>query len=81
MAIGVENNALLLFCVDRRLLIDTGEADRDDYTSLLADTLQKLQVKISQIVITHWHHDHLGGLPNVLKRVCQGTVSPGQPGL
>ena len=54
-----------------RLLIDAGEANREDYTSLLADTLQNAQAKISQIVITHWHHDHLGGLPGVLDRVCK----------
>ncbi len=55
-----------------RLLIDTGEADREDYTSLLMETLHNLQAEISQIVITHWHHDHLGGLPGVLSQVCKG---------
>lgn len=53
-----------------RLLIDAGEANKEEYTSLLASVLQKLQARVSHIVITHWHHDHLGGLPNVLATVC-----------
>ena len=59
-------------CVCSRLLLDTGEADRQDYCSLLATTLHKLQARISKIVISHWHHDHLGGLTSVLQTVCRG---------
>lgn len=55
-----------------RLLIDAGEANKEEYTSLLAGVLQKLQARVSHIVITHWHHDHLGGLPDVLGIVCSG---------
>lgn len=59
----------------RRLLLDAGESNNREYTTLLAETLSGMQVRISQIVITHWHHDHLGGLPDVLREVCQGACT------
>lgn len=65
-------NTYLVGTGDQRLLIDTGEANKAEYTSLLGTTLHKLQARVSQIVLTHWHHDHLGGLPDVLNKVCAG---------
>ena len=50
----------------RRILIDTGEANKPEYVSLLRETLDKLKAQISKIIITHWHHDHVGGLEGVL---------------
>ena len=71
----ISNLVLLLivpFVLCSRLLLDTGEADKEDYCKLLASTLDQLQARISKIIISHWHHDHLGGLPAVLRSVCQG---------
>ena len=56
--------SLLNWC--RRVLIDTGEADRPDYLELLHSTLQQAKATICEILITHWHLDHTGGLPGVL---------------
>lgn len=61
------------YCICRRILIDTGEADRRDYCVLLSETLERLGARISKVVITHWHHDHLGGLEGVIQHVCKGT--------
>lgn len=53
---------------ESRLLIDTGEGD-EDYLPNLMEGLKTCGAKrISDIVVTHWHYDHLGGVPSVVKR-------------
>ncbi|KAJ7641064.1 beta-lactamase-like protein [Roridomyces roridus] len=53
-------------------LIDTGEG-KPGYTALLESALRETwstsnvgELDISDIVISHWHGDHVGGLPSVL---------------
>ncbi|KAF7307611.1 Metallo-beta-lactamase domain-containing protein [Mycena indigotica] len=55
-------------------LVDTGEG-RVEYTPLLETALQDAgkesasdehEVDVSDIIISHWHGDHVGGLPAVL---------------
>lgn len=62
----------MLHCVTilyRRVLIDTGEADKPDYVKLLQETLAKAKATICEILITHWHLDHTGGIPSVQSMV------------
>lgn len=49
----------------RRVLIDTGDADKKPYIEALGKFLDSEQVEIDQIVITHWHHDHIDGVQDV----------------
>lgn len=58
-------NTYLVGTGKSRILIDTGEANKPDYLSLLKETLSKLNASVSQVLITHWHHDHLGGAVGV----------------
>lgn len=44
------------------MLIDSGDEDTaKEYTKLLGDVLQRENATIEHLVITHWHHDHVGG--------------------
>ncbi|KAK7461050.1 hypothetical protein VKT23_008978 [Stygiomarasmius scandens] len=54
------------------MLIDTGEG-KEEYIPVLESALRETaplknqdEPHISDIVISHWHHDHVGGLPAVL---------------
>lgn len=53
----------------RRILVDTGDADFvAEYIPVLRDAMSKAGATgIEQIVVTHWHRDHIGGVKAVLK--------------
>lgn len=36
-----------------------------EYQKHLSDVVQAEQVNIEHIVVTHWHHDHIGGVENL----------------
>lgn len=48
-----------------RILVDTGEPNKPEYVSLLRETLQQHKSGIHQVLITHRHHDHIGGLEGI----------------
>lgn len=47
-----------------RILVDTGEGV-PEYPPVLAQALEQDSARIVAIVITHWHRDHVGGIPSV----------------
>jgi ribonuclease/clavin/mitogillin len=49
-----------------RVLIDTGDG-KLAWIASLKDTLQKENATVGQAVITHWHHDHVGGIKQLLE--------------
>ncbi|KAH8369026.1 hypothetical protein KR200_004088 [Drosophila serrata] len=59
-------NTYLLGSGKRRILIDTGDEDVPQYIEHLNDVLKQEQASIDTILLTHWHHDHVGGVKSIL---------------
>ena len=55
---------------NRRILIDTGSGGSSEYVSNMKDVISANETGIQEVLITHWHADHVGGIPDVLK--CSG---------
>lgn len=51
----------------RRILCDTGESNKPDYIKHLKKVLKDEQATVSDIILTHWHYDHIGGVKEVLE--------------
>eukprot|EP01061_Rhynchopus_euleeides_P004257 TRINITY_DN13521_c0_g1_i1.p1 TRINITY_DN13521_c0_g1~~TRINITY_DN13521_c0_g1_i1.p1 ORF type:complete len:362 (+),score=168.08 TRINITY_DN13521_c0_g1_i1:50-1087(+) len=49
-----------------RILVDTAEGKKE-YITELGKMLEKENAKITQVILTHWHPDHVGGLTDVVK--------------
>ncbi|XP_012276030.1 endoribonuclease LACTB2 [Orussus abietinus] len=61
-------NTYLVGTGHRRVLIDSGDEDTaPQYTKLLEDVLEKEKATIEHLIVTHWHHDHIGGIEPVQK--------------
>ncbi|XP_063838975.1 beta-lactamase-like protein 2 homolog [Ostrinia nubilalis] len=58
-------NTYLIGTGKSRILVDTGDKDVAEYQKNLANVVQSEQVDIEHIVVTHWHHDHIGGVENI----------------
>ena len=49
-----------------RILLDTGEG-KDDYIPVLSSAMKKYNIEsIDAIVCSHFHHDHVGGIPSII---------------
>ncbi|KND91131.1 Beta-lactamase-like protein 2 [Tolypocladium ophioglossoides CBS 100239] len=50
----------------KRLIIDTGQGYRE-WADLVQGTLNESAIGLSQIMLTHWHGDHTGGVPDLVR--------------
>ncbi|KAA8648077.1 uncharacterized protein ATNIH1004_003960 [Aspergillus tanneri] len=49
-----------------RLIIDTGQGI-PEWADLISSTLTGASISLSQVLLTHWHGDHTGGVPDLLR--------------
>ncbi|XP_055693507.1 beta-lactamase-like protein 2 homolog [Lutzomyia longipalpis] len=59
-------NTYLIGTGRKRLLLDAGEPDKPKFIEHLRQVLKDENVAIENILITHWHNDHIGGVKDVL---------------
>ncbi|XP_055387391.1 beta-lactamase-like protein 2 homolog [Condylostylus longicornis] len=60
-------NTYLIGTGKERILIDAGDANVPKYVQLLKRVLKEEDAKIKDIILTHWHHDHIGGVKDILR--------------
>ena len=70
--------------VRRRILIDTGEKGYPEYLTNLRTVLHKHNTAIQEIVLTHHHLDHIGGVQEICRDVIGGmflflVLTPNRP--
>lgn len=59
-------NTYLVGTGKSRILIDTGSGGSSEYVAHLRKVLSRDQTSIQEILVTHWHPDHVGGILDVL---------------
>jgi len=60
-------NTYLVGTGSSRLLVDSGEGGKEEWREGLQGVLQEEKCRVQKLLLTHWHHDHVGGVREVLE--------------
>lgn len=69
-------NTYLVGKGSKKALIDTGDG-LDSFVDVLKQHVAEKGITITDIILTHWHHDHVGGLRSVLELFPEARVIKG----
>lgn len=59
-------NTYIIGTGQRRLIIDTGGGE-PSWAEIIASTFTSMNISLSHVLLTHWHGDHTGGVPSLLR--------------
>ena len=59
-------NTYIVGTGSKRLIIDTGQGI-PDWADLISSTLTTAKISLSHVFLTHWHGDHTGGVPDLIR--------------
>lgn len=71
-------NTYLIGTGPSRILLDTGEG-KPAWAATLSSVLKSENATIETVLLTHWHPDHVGGVPDVLKLCADAVARKYQP--
>jgi ribonuclease/clavin/mitogillin len=63
---------------EKRLLIDTGEG-KPEWIASIKTVLNNEKIIIDKAILTHWHHDHIQGVPDLLQHSTDTKVYKNNP--
>lgn len=46
-------------------MLDTGDENVPEYVTQLKNVVKNENINIEHVIITHWHHDHIGGVKDI----------------
>lgn len=62
-------NTYLIGSGKRRILLDASDANVPNFIGYLKQVIFNERILINDIIISHWHHDHIGGVDEVLDAI------------
>lgn len=59
-------NTYIVGTGSQRLIIDTGQGI-PEWADLITSTITSTAISLSHVLLTHWHGDHTGGVPDLIR--------------